>query len=365
MNTAVRLGHFAGVEVVADVSVFVVAALLAWANHLSLDTTYELGSVGTLLAVVVVVAYVLSLLVHEALHALVAIRRGLDARRIRLLVFGGYSTIEGRDVTPGDEFLVAIAGPAGSLALAGLFSLLALGMGWQEPTAETFALLAIVNLLIAGFNLLPGLPLDGGRAFRAVLWNINGDRLRSTRMATLAGRGLGLAVVGVGIVVVVIRRDLAGFVWMLLGWFLFRSATAAGKREEVLAFVDGLTVREVMHPTPEAVPGVLRVADVEALFQSGPTLRTLPVEVDGRVTGMIGQAEIDGLSPGRRELGRAASVMSPIGPSDLIDADTPIDALLVRAGTEPRLLVVDEGLVVGVVEAADLDHAFSSLSGTP
>jgi Zn-dependent protease len=358
MSAAVRLGRIRGVEVIADISVFIVAGLLGLAQLLSLDATYDAGTIDTVLAIVVVFAYVGSLLLHEALHTIVAIGRGLDVRRIRLLVFGGYSLIDDRDAKPSDEFWVAMAGPVGSLAAGGLLWGLAWAMRWNEPTADTLRFLAIINVLIAAFNLLPGLPLDGGRALRAVLWNLNGDRLRSARMATVAGRMVGLGVAGLGVYLVVFPGDLTGFIWILLGWFLYRSATAAGKREELIALVAGSTARDVMRSTPDAVPGSMRVAEVTALYQIGPSLRTLPVQVGGRVTGIIGQAEIDELAPGRRELGRAASVMTPIGPGDIVDANTPVDALIGgTAAGGPRLVVVDDGVVVGVIVVADLETA--------
>ncbi len=355
MNSAVRFGHIAGAEVIVDVSVLGVAGLLGWLQALALDGTYDAGTIGSILGLAMAAAYVGSLLVHEATHALVAVNRGLTARRIRLLVFGGYSVIEGHDSSPANEFWVAMAGPVASLATGGLMWGLAWVMGWHEPTAETLRLLAIINVLIAAFNVLPGLPLDGGRALRALLWNLNGDRLRSTQLATIAGRALGLGIAGVGVYLLVTSAEFGGAVWMLLGWFLFRSATVSGKREELIALSAGSVARDVMRPTPEAVPGALRVAEVALLFQVGPTLRTLPVEVEGRVTGTIGQAEIDGLAPGRRELGRASQVMTPIGPGDVIDASTPVDTLIARASGFDRLVVVEDGTVIGVIERGDLE----------
>ena len=176
-------------------------------------------------------------------------------------------------------------------------------------------------------------------------------------IATIAGRVLGVGVAVIGLIVLLAQFVLGGFVWMLLGWFLFRSATAAGKREELIALAAGSTARDVMHPTPDPVPGTMRVAEVTALFQVGPTMRALPVEVGGRITGIIGQAEVEQLAPARRELGRAASVMTPIGPGDLVGANTPTDALISRLPANERLLVVDDGVVVGVIEARDLVEA--------
>lgn len=359
MNIGLRLGSIRGVEIVIDVSVFIVAGALGWVYSLGLDESFDVGALMTVLAALVAVGYVGSLFLHEAMHAVIAANRDMHARRIRLLVFGGYTQIDSREATPGDEFWVAIAGPAASLGAAAVVWGLSLVMSWHEPTAQSLEFLSVVNLLIAGFNLLPGMPLDGGRALRAVLWNFNGDRLRSTQMATVAGRALGLGVAGVGIYLLIANGGVGGLVWMVLGWFLYRSATAAGRREELLTMVAGATARDVMRQTPEAVPGAMRVAEMAALFQIGPTLRTFPVDVDGRITGVIGQAEIDDLAPARRELGRVAYVMTPIGPKDVVDADTPVDILITRAAGEPRLVVVDNGVAVGVIETADLDAALS------
>ncbi len=357
MNTALRLGTIRGVEIIGDVSVFIVAGVLGWLHFIGLNDSFDIGSMAAVLGITVAVGYVGSLFLHEVSHTFVAINRDLHARRIRLLVFGGYSLIDGREATPADEFWVAMAGPIASLGAAGLLWGLAAAMGWHDPTAETLKFLSVFNLLIAGFNVLPGLPLDGGRALRALLWNLNGDRLRSTQMATIAGTALGLGVAGIGVFVLAARGDLAGLVLMILGWFLYRSATAAGKREELITLAAGSTARDVMRPTPDAVPGPMRIAEMTSLFQIGPTMRTLPVEVGGRITGIIGQAEIDELAPGRRELGRAASLMTPIGPKDIVDANTPVDSLIAGASDDSRLLVVDGGVVVGVIEATDLKAA--------
>ncbi len=358
MNTAIRLGSIRGVEVVMDVAVVIVAGLLGWLEYAALDATFGVGSLGVVLAGVVAVGYVGSVLAHEATHTVVAQRRGLAARRIRLLVFGGYSVIDSREATPADEFVVALAGPAASLVLGAVLWAVSAAAAGHEPTSETFRFLAVLNLVVAGFNVLPGLPLDGGRALRAALWNSGGNKLRATELAATAGRILGLGVSGIGLFLV-FRGDLTGFVWLVLGWFLARNATAAGKREELLVQAGAATARDLMRPTPDAVPGHMRIAEVASLFQIGPTLRTMPVAVAGRVKGVIGQQEIDGLAPGRRELGRADAVMTGIGPDDLIAAEAAVDAVVSRLAARHRLLVVDQGTVIGVIEPIDLERALA------
>lgn len=356
MKAAVRLGRVGGVELIADVSVLVVAGVLGWLHSIAVGTL-ETGPLAGILGIAVGFGYLGSLLLHEAAHGQVALRRGLRPRRIRLLVFGGYTAFNDRAFRPADEFWVAMAGPIASFGagviLLGLSSL----FGFNAGVAETLGFLAVLNLVLGAFNVLPGLPLDGGRALHAVMWNSTGDRVRAAQLSTVAGRAVGLGVTGVGLFLLVTRSDLAGLVWIVLGWFLYQSATAAGKREELIAHAGGSTARDVMRASPDAVPGTMRVAEVTSLFQSGPTMRSLPVAVDGRVTGIIGQPEIDDLAPGRRELGRAAAVMKPIGPGDIIDADTPVDALVARIAAKDRFVVVENGVVVGVIESPRLIEA--------
>jgi Zn-dependent protease/CBS domain-containing protein len=349
----IRLGRIGGVEVIADVWVLVVAGVLGWLQSVTLDR-FDPGAFVGVLGVVAAVGYVVSLLLHEAAHSELARYRHLRPRRIRLLVFGGFTSIDEREVRPTDEYWIALAGPVVSLVAGGAVFGMSLIPGIGDGVADTLRLLGVINIVLALFNLLPGLPLDGGRALHGVLWKTSGDRVRATVAATVAGRALGIVAVGIGLVLLVVFADLGGFVLLVLGWFLYWSATAAGKREELVARAEGSTAADIMRPTRDAVPGSMRVAEVAALFQVGPTLRALPVEVDGRVRGVIGQAELDDLAPARRELGRAASVMTPIGPDDLVDADVPVEVVAARLTPEGRLLVVENGVVVGLIEHRDL-----------
>lgn len=358
-TAAIRLGTVGGVEVIVDISVLVVAGLLGWLQSVSLDRLDPGVFVGVL-GVTAAVAYVGSVALHELAHSKLAAYRELRPRRVHLLVFGGLTSLDDRDVEPTDEFWIAVAGPVVSLLLGGTMLGISLIPGLGAGVADTLRLIGVINIVIALFNLLPGLPLDGGRALHGVLWKTGGDRVAATRSATVAGRALGLVAVGAGLVMLVFLSDLGGVVLVILGWFLYRSATAAGQREELIGLAAGSTAGDLMRATPDAVPGSMRVAEVAALFQTGPTLRSLPVDVGGRVTGVIGQAEIDNLAPGRRELGRAASVMTPIGPDDLVDASAPVDLVVARMPASGRLLVVNDGVVVGIIEDRDLLEALDS-----
>lgn len=364
--TGLRVGRVRGVEVVADASVFVLGAIVAWILFIDLAVTFPDADQGTsaLVAVGAAVAFLVSIVAHEASHAVVARARGLRVRGIRLFIFGGYSIIETDGLRPQDEAAVSIAGPAASAIIAGAAWGLS-GMLSDPAVERSLLALAIFNAAIAAFNLLPGFPLDGGRVLRALLWRQSDDRIAATRRAAQWGRILGLGVIGVGLFIVLRFTDLTGIVWALLGWFLFRTATSAGRRDELMARVDGLVVRDVMRDVHEAIPGSMTVARVIELYQFGPRLRSMPVEVEGRVRGILGDPEIEALSPGRRAAARSSAAMTKIGPDDIVEAAAPLDDFLARpAGETRRAIVVDRGVVVGVVESTEMAELFAAVEST-
>lgn len=364
--TGLRVGRVRGIDIVVDASVLVLGAVVAWVLFIDLAITYPDADQGrsAVVAVTAAVAFLLAILAHELSHALVARSRNLRVRGIRLFVFGGYSVIESDGLRPQDEAAVSIAGPVASLVIA--------GTAWLTSSAVSDAViersllaLAIFNAAIAVFNLLPGFPLDGGRVLRALLWRRSGDRIAATRRAVQWGRILGLAVIGVGVFVAIRFGDLMGLLWVLLGWFLFRTAASAGRRDELMARVEGLIVGDVMRDVHEAVPGSMTVARVIELYQFGPRLRSMPVEIDGRIRGILGDPEIEVLSPGRRAASRASGAMTKIGPADVVDAATPLDEFLSRpSGRTRRAIVVDAGVVVGVVESSEMAELFAAVEAS-
>ena len=190
---------------------------------------------------------------------------------------------------------------------------------------------------------------------RAVAWQFSGDRVRATETAIRSGRVFGWIVTGSSIGFAFVTLSPWALLGAALGWYVLRSAESAGRRELLIAKVDGLVASDVMRATPDPVPGDMFVERVIDLYQIGARLRSLPVEVDGRIRGVVGEAEIDRLSPARRVSARASTVMAKIGPGDVVDAGMPLDAMMHRpSGPTGRLVVVRDGRVVGVIEGADL-----------
>ena len=356
MRGGIRLGSYHGAPIVADGSAFILVLLFAVAMLLDLRTS-GLGSSATDWIVAIVAGVVLMgcILGHELAHAIVANRLGLNVRAIRLYVFGGYSVIDGR-ASAGAEFAVSVVGPLASLLFAGLFYGASVVVGPDDIVGRSLAALALMNLAIGLFNLLPGFPLDGGRMIRGILAAMGRDRVQATRAVTRIGQITGYLAIGAGIVITV-RMGFVGLLVIAVGWFLSAAAASAGRREQLSAAFDGLTVRDAMRATPDAISGNATVSTILDLYTMGPRLKSLPVEIDGRVVGVIGQDEIDAVAPSRWPSIRARSVMAEIGPADVVDAAEPLDTLMMRpAGPSRRVVVVDGGVTIGIIEGADLER---------
>lgn len=354
MSTGVRIGRFVGAPIVGDASAFVLSVLFAIAVVVDLRTS-GLDSSGTDWAIGILagVAVLGGVLVHELSHAWVAERRGLHVRAIRVYLFGGYSVIDGSP-SPSTEALVAIAGPVSSLLLGGVCWGFGSVVGNTSAFGRAILAVALANVAIGLFNLIPGFPLDGGRVLRGVLASGGRSRVRATRTVTLIGRAVGWIVIGSGIAVTVAKGPY-GLLIIAAGWFLASAAVSSGRREQLSASLDGVRAADAMRATPEAVSGDLTVSSILDLYALGPRLRSLPVEMGGRVVGLLGQDEVDAVAPSRWPSVRARGLMTPIGPDDVVEADEPLESLLLRpAGRTRRAVVVEDGTVVGVIEGEDL-----------
>lgn len=351
MNGALRLGRFAGVDVIADVSVFALAALFGSAVFIRLQAAVPNESVEFtgLVAVAAGIGVVACVFVHEASHVMLALREGLAVREIRLYLFGGYSVIHGVP-SARTELLVAVAGPIASVGLGVVILVGPLLLGTQSVIGIAMWALGSVSIAIGVFNLLPGFPLDGGRIVRSMLVSRGRDRLRATRVVIVTGRVVGWSSVVIG-ASLLLSRQMPGLFWVVGGWYLSTSGMSAGRREVLSVVFDGRTVADVMRPIRSAVPGDSTISSLIELYGVGPRLRSLPVELSGRVVGVIGQDEIDSIAPSRWPSVRARALMTVIGPGDIVEAEAPLETLLFRrAGLSGRAVAVRDGVVVGVID---------------
>ncbi len=344
--------------VIAGVFIFVYANDLASTLH---------GATRFVVAAAFVVLLYLSVLVHELSHSVVARGFGLPVRRILLYPLGGFSEIEREPPTPGREFLVSAAGPALSLLLA--------AGGWgltHVVTAGTIggtliSQLMWANLVVGGFNLLPGLPLDGGRMLRAVIWKVTGRPGTSTIAAAWAGRVLALGLFVLVLAPPVEARiggDLVTVVWLaVIAAFMW---TGAGQAIKATRFRERLPALQARRLARKAVSVAADTPLAEAIRRADESKARAIVVVDhdDKPIAILNETAVMATPEQRRPWIEAGSLARTLEPSLVLSADLSGMALLDairRAPATEYLLVEPSGQVYGVLAARDVDLAFAGV----
>src|SRR6195952_1318707 len=206
-----RFGRIRGIPITASGSWLVVVFVMIWLLGRHFDNVARASSTGAvLLAAATVAVFFVSVVAHERGHAVAAQRAGLKVLGIDLWLFGGFARLDEAPRAPGEEFRVAIAGPAVSLLLAVLFlggvALIdsaglkaAINGTSTSPLAAVMFLIGTLNVAVLLLNLLPAYPLDGGRVARAIAWKVTGDPHRATQITAAIGQGIGLLLLAAGI----------------------------------------------------------------------------------------------------------------------------------------------------------------------
>jgi Zn-dependent protease/predicted transcriptional regulator len=288
-GSSFTIGHIAGIRVGVHWSWLVVFALFVWTlstgvfprTNPDLSDNTHLG-----MAFVAAVLFFVSVLLHELGHALQARREGVEIDGITLWLFGGVATLKGAWQSAGAELRIAVAGPVVSLVLAIFFLGAALTQGPQEVDGVV-AWLGFVNLSLLVFNLVPAVPLDGGRILHAILWAVRADFGWATRVASAIGRGFGYVLIGVGVAMFVFQGSFSGAWLVFMGWFLLAAASAEARYSAARQALDGLTVGDLMTLAPISVPPDLTLGRFMDDVVWNHRFTTYPVVEDGRPVGLL------------------------------------------------------------------------------
>lgn len=359
-----RIGRPFGIPVYVTSSWLLVAAVITLLYGGIVQARLALGPVSYLLAFVFAILLYASVLVHELAHSVVARGFGLPVRRIVLHVLGGVSEIGREAPTPGREFWIAFVGPLFSLLVAaGAFGLYLMADPFGVP-GELLFQLWVANLLVGVFNLLPGLPLDGGRLLRAGVWKVTGRPFAGTVAAAWGGRVLALGVVALPLVEAWRSGGLNpwGTVWALvLGGFMWMGATEALRTARVRERIPGLRARELARP---AVAVVSDTPLAEAQRRAGAAEADAIVVTDrqGTPLSIVHPAAAEAIAEGRREWVPVSDVARALTEHSLVPVGLEGEELLEALAGHPlpEYLVVDgEGAVQGVLRAGDVNAAMA------
>nr|MDQ3823478.1 site-2 protease family protein [Actinomycetota bacterium] len=360
MNGNLTLGRLGGVDVRINWSWLVVFALIVWSLAASVFPSQnpELSDrVHLAMGVVAALVFFASVLLHELGHAWQARREGMEINGITLWLFGGVAEFKGAFPSPGAEFRIAIAGPLVTLVLGVAFLLSALA---PLPSAVdgVAAWLGYINVSLLVFNLIPALPLDGGRVLRSALWRARHDLAWATRVAAEIGRGFGYLFIALGVVMFVVQGSFSGAWLAFIGWFLLQAATAEARYVATDQALAGLRVRDLMARNPVAVDPDLTVGRFMDEIAASGRFTTYPVvDRSGRPVGLLSFRAVAAIPRSEWDARRVRESMIPLEQVPLLDESARAVDALAELSSRPganRGLVVDDGHLEGLLSITDL-----------
>ena len=299
-----------------------------------------------------------SIVFHELCHSLVARQFGLPMKGITLFVFGGVAEMSDEPSSAKAEFLMAVAGPLSSILL-GLMLYVVTALGSEvlsTPVTGVIDYLVAINLFLAAFNLLPAFPLDGGRVLRAALWQWKKNMRWATRIASRIGTGFGIFLILVGIFYVVMGNIINGIWLFMIGMFLRNAAQMSYQQVLIRKALEGETVQHFMKKDPVTVPSSISIKELVEDYIYNYHYKMYPVVEGGELIGCITSRQVKDIPRDQwaaRTVGDAKIRSSP--ENTIAPAADALQALSVMSRTgNSRLMVVDDGRLVGIITLKDI-----------
>lgn len=351
-----------GFGVAVDLTWLILAALVTWSLAAGLFPALypELGQTAYWsMGVVGMIGLLISIVVHEFSHSLVARAYGMPIKGITLFIFGGVAEMNEEPVGPKPEFFMAIIGPITSLVVAAVFYALTLGVeavGWPVTVSGVLSYLATINVILAVFNMVPAFPLDGGRVLRAALWGWKGNYLRATRIASNFGEGFGLLLILLAVFSVLGGNFIGGMWWFLIGLFVRGAAQASYQQTLVRQALQDVPISRFMTEQPITVEPSLSLDDLVDDFFYRHYFKTFPVVESSRIIGCVHLRDVKEVPRDKWRENRVRNIMrncteeNTVEPK--IDAAAALTSML-RSGA-PRLIVAEGERLVGIVSQSDI-----------
>ena len=279
-------------------------------------------------ALITSLLFFLSVLIHEFGHAWIALRNNIPVRSINLFVFGGVAQIGQEPETPGAEFRIAIAGPLASLLLAGIFALIHTIFrdlpGIQNPALW----LARINLIMAGFNMLPGFPLDGGRVFRAILWHFSNSFSKANRIASAGGQIVALCFIGSGIISIFTGNYLSGLWIAFIGWYLNTAAANSANTVIKHPVLNNVKASQVMQNPVKSVSASMSLHQLITDYFIPHGIDLYTVTKDGQPVGVLTMQAAAAVPRSDWQSTTLGQVMVPLDRVTQISPDANIQSVL-------------------------------------
>lgn len=372
MQTGWRIGSLFGIPLYLDPSWFLIVAFVAlvegnrWlSDYPKWGPTIAYGA-GLAMALLLFT----SVLLHELGHSIVAISQGIKVNSITLFLFGGIASIEKESNTPGQAFQVAIAGPLVSFGLFLGFSFLAKLPGPSEGPLQVLTQhLASINLVLAIFNLIPGLPLDGGQVLKAAVWKITGNRFAGVRWAARSGQFLGWSAIILGLIAFLTNPGVGGLWLMLLGWFGVRNADAYSRLTNLQEVLLELKASDAMTREYRVIDANLTLRQFADNYLLEEThVPTYFAASDGRYRGLVAIADLRRTERSQWEHLTLHDIAQPLTTLPSVEEKTCLADVInqMEEGQLSRITVLSPaGAVAGVIDRGDIVRAIAQKLRVP
>lgn len=367
MNGTIRVGNLFGIPFYIHPSWFLVLGLVTWSYSSGLAAQFPQLSAGLALLLGLMTALMLfaSVVAHELGHSFVAIGQGIDVKSITLFIFGGLASLEKESKTPGEAFWVAIAGPLVSLLLCGIVTAIGVTTAASGSLAAILGVLASVNLALALFNLIPGLPLDGGNILKAIVWKITGNPYKGVTFASRVGQIFGWVAVLSGVLPLLLFGSFGNFWNLLVGFFLLQNAGNAAQFARVQEKLTGLTAEDAVTLDSPIVSANLTLREFadERVISGQNWHRFLVTDDHGQLVGAIAVDNLRTIPTGLWSETQVKQVMRPITESTTVQSDQPLlEAMQLLEQQKLSVLPVirENGVLVGILEKAAIIQLLQS-----
>lgn len=361
-GNAIKVAQLRGFDIKIDASWLLIATLIVWSLATAYFPSQMPGAQGTALLVMAVVAMLGlfgSLLLHELAHAIVARRFGLRVSGITLFLFGGVAELQSEPLSGSTEFWIAIAGPVASIGIALIFwfsNILAQLVGLPDAVRLVLSYLAVINLILALFNLLPAFPMDGGRILRAWLWARSGDLLASTRIAVTVSSTLAYGLVALGLLSAFSGSVAAGLWPALIGLFLLATSRATLTKLEAEVAFDGRTVASLMTPDPRTARPEQSLSELVNRVFLEHSISFAPVVEHGTLLGYVDTRIVHKIDREHWTTTSVEDVVENTASDNTVSYDMKALDLMkqIQQTGRRKFLVVDVQGLIGVITLSDM-----------
>jgi len=315
MRTSWRIGSLFGIDIRIDSSWIVIFTFVTWVlasfyfpNRFAGWPHWQYWVVG----VVTSLLFFASVLGHELTHSLVAMRQGEEVRSITLFILGGVAELKGEPESPGKEFSMAFVGPLSSMIIAVFFWAISFAVrDFSQPLWALTRYLALINLIVGIFNLIPGFPMDGGRVLRAIVWKVTGNLRRATRIASSTGQAIAFLFIVFGIFLIFSRALFNGLWMVFIGWFIHSAATRGYKQVVMKDMLKDIRAKDLMDREFETVSPDLPLQDLIEEHILRKRQRAFLVFDQGKLGGIISLDDVKAVPKENWGSTRVAEIMTP------------------------------------------------------